>query len=329
MKRIGCVISALALALLETGPSLAQSPGSSAGTGESVTIPFAPKLGETIRLHSERTHSTDRAAGEALKETITSDDQLVFTEKNATGYLLRWTTGAVSVRTSPQRQAVMQAIAGASVGKTAIIQTDPHGFPLTLVNAAEMRSLLSAALDGAVNAAVAGQPADEQQRMRKALTGLAGMYRGMSDPQMTNLMLEDARLLLGAGGTRIARDQPLPYSDTVALPVGNFPLKVSGQVVLKDLSPTSLTIETTSTADPKDVELAVKKLLGNALANVSADRQAPLLAATEQLKDFKVSTDFVATLDRQTGIPVRAHYIKVASVEDQTQQDEQSYTRMP
>src|SRR5579871_3256739 len=62
-----------------------------ADAGPSVTIPFSPVLAKSIRLHSEK-HVT-RVVGtvETAEGETTSDDELVFTERNNDGYILRWT----------------------------------------------------------------------------------------------------------------------------------------------------------------------------------------------------------------------------------------------
>ena len=320
---------ALALGVIAAPHAWAASGHPAASKAEaSVTVPFSPTLDKPVHLHSEKRVVMVRAGVETPREESTSDDELVYTERNEDGFVLRWTNKAATVRTAPERQALMDKIVSVSIGKTEVIQTDARGVPTALVNVAEMRTLLTTALDAMVSSfdtEFASKPQAQRDALRKMLTGVAQMYRGMTDDQLGILVLKDPKMLFGFGGVSLTRAQPLSFKTNVTIPMINTPIAATETVTLQDAGPAEVTIAVSSTSDPADVKTAIAAFLEKALASADPSERDALKATMDKLQDFAATDDLVLTLDAKTGMIRHATHTKHVSVNGQSQVTTETY----
>ena len=322
-------MAALALGLLVAPPVWAAVGDAVPSKAEpSVTVPFSPTLGKPIHLHSEKRVVVVRDGVETPREVSTSDDELIYTERNEDGFVLRWTNKAATVHTDPDRQALMEKIVSASVGKTEVIQTNARGVPTTVVNVAEMRTLLATALDTMVSAfdtELASKPQAERDTLRKVLASLAQTYRGMTDDQLGALVLKDPKMLFGFGGVALTRGQPLSFKTNVTLPMINTPLAATETVALQDAGAAEVTIAVSSTSDPADVKAAIAAFADKTLAAAGPSQRESLKAKMDKLQDFAATDDLVLTLDARTGMIRHATHTKHVSVNGQSQVTTETY----
>ena len=322
--------------MLALAPGVIAAPHAWAASGHpaaskaeaSVTVPFLPTLDKPVHLHSEKRVVMVRAGVETPREESTSDDELVYTERNEDGFVLRWTNKAATVRTAPERQALMDKIVSVSIGKTEVIQTDARGVPTALVNVAEMRTLLTTALDAMVSSfdtEFASKPQAQRDALRKMLTGVAQMYRGMTDDQLGILVLKDPKMLFGFGGVSLTRAQPLSIKTNVTIPMINTPIAATETVTLQDAGPAEVTIAVSSTSDPADVKTAIAAFLEKALASADPSERDALKATMDKLQDFAATDDLVLTLDAKTGMIRHATHTKHVSVNGQSQVTTETY----
>ena len=325
--RPGVWTTALGLALgLVTAPH--PSAAAATDTPATVTIPFAPTLGKPIHLHSERHRTGVRGGVETPSEDSTSDDDLVFTERNADGYILRWTNTAATVRATPERQAAMEKVMAAGVGKTTVIQTNAHGAPVALLNAAETRALMASALDGmasSVDSAFAGKTQAERDALRKTFDGFVQMYKTMTDAQLGEVVLKDPRMLFGFGGAVFDQGRPITYQATVTVPVANAAVAVAATVALKSADAKAITLALSTTTDPADVKAAITAYLDKALARAEPAQRDAMAAAIGRLQDFQSTDEAVLELDATSGVIRHATHTRRVSVAGQSQVVTETY----
>jgi hypothetical protein len=334
MKLFRASILVLAAALPAASPTLAAAPSRAAraDAAASLTIPFAPTIGQPIHLHSERSVINVRHGTETPAEQSTSDEELIFAERNAEGYVLRWTTRAVSVHTAPDRQALMERVGAAAIGKTALIQTDAQGVPVRLINVAEMRALLSSALDlmtASIDRDFAASPQPERDMMRQAIGGIAQMYRDMSDERIGEIVLDDPKTLFGLGGSAMTRGRAMPFRTEIVLPVAGTPVAIAGTVELRESAPDELLIAIDSASDPEAIRLAVKTYLDKALAKIAPDQRDAIVAAAARLTGFEAKNEMLLTLDAANGLVRRASYRKYLGFKEQSRLETKSYSVVP
>ena len=332
LARRGALTAALAIAL----SGLAAPGAASAAVGDpaaaraaTVTIPFAPTIGKPIRLHTEARTVVVRGGVEAPREESTIDDELIFTERKADGYVLRWTTRAATVRTAPEKQALMEKVLSASIDKSQLIQTDLRGAPVALLNAAEVRAMMTSAFDGmltAFDAQNAGKPQAEADAGRKALVAMAQSYRTATDEQLGAASLKEARMLFGFGGDVFTRGSPVTSRTMATMPIANAPVALTRTVALRDAGPGELTLAVSTVSDPQAVKAALATIMQTALAGMEPSRRDQMTAVIDRLQDFQTAEEMLLTLDARTGVIRRATHTRRVSVSGQSQAATEIFT---
>ena len=298
-------------------------------TPPSVTVPFNPPIGKALHLHYEL-HKT-RTAGSVVTPIVTEtgDDELVFTEHNSHGFVLRWTTKAASIQTNPDSQAITDQVVAASIGKSALIQTDDNGAPKALLNPGEMRTLLAGALDKAT-AAFDAQNAAKSQAERDAahatLAKMADLYRSMSDDQIAQTVLEDSIMLFRHGGETLVPGHPTTFSTSLEAPFVNKTVAASETVSLRNANDTDLTIAVTRASDPKDMNAVAAALFEVMTAKVDAAQREQMKPVLESLRSMSVADETVLTLDAHSGLPRHVTHSRRVVMTDLTRDDTGDYT---
>ena len=307
LNAIGVVVALF----MGSSSQAATDQGASVAAGESVTVPFAPTLGRTLRLHVVVSETRSRDKVEQPPSTTTSDEDMVFTEHNATGYVLRWTTRSVSVRAAPDRQALMEMAEAAGIDKPVLIQTDNHGVPTALLNSSEMRALLAStfqAMKAAVDTRFAAKPQDERDAMRKAFAVMEDLYRNMTDAQLSAVFLKEPRTILGFGGSTLVRGHPASVSGEFALPLVGGKVKGIMTEELRDAGSSDLTVVASTRPDPTETRAAVTAFLKKMLDQLAPDQREQVKAIFDKLPDMTITSELVATLDTKTGLPRHVEY---------------------
>jgi len=260
---------------------------------------------------------------------MTSDEEIVFTERNAVGFVMRWTTTAVTVKAQPPRQAVLEAVAKVAVNKPLLIQTDADGVPDTLLNAADTRATFTTVLD-AVLATLDKQPditsEAERQAVHKMLTGLLDTYRNASDAQLAQMMLEEPNVIYGLGGVPLAAGKSTPFHTMVALPLANTPLNIDGKVALRSANADEVVIAVTNATRPAEVKKAISEFLSKMAAEFAPEKQKGLTEAMAKIGDFDLRSELLITLDAKTGMLHGARGLKHLTAAGRVRDETKTFT---
>jgi hypothetical protein len=330
MKKLKAAVLVLGLIVASVAQATPSSPAQ-ARTVASVTLPFAPVLNKPLRLRQERRVTKLRGGVETEQEEMTTEEEVVFTGRNAQGYVMRWTTKSVTVRTSPEKQAMMERVMAVAVGKHMLIQADAEGAPTAVLNLADMRALFVSSFDAMIAAAddqFAAKPAAERAFMRKTFAGLADMYRSMTDEQLSEMVLEEVMMLFGFGGLTLTSGEPLPFKGSVTVPVVNSPIAVEGKIELRTSGPDGVTLAVSSASNPADVKAATAAYLEKALVSLEPAQRSAMAADIRNVENFTMTDELVVTLDAADGIVRRADYRKRVGVAEQIGLETKSYTRL-
>ena len=329
-RLLACALIAIPLAAPAAAAPAA--PAAREASGE-VTIPFAPPIGLPLRYRSERQIFNVAGSQQTLRDQTVAEEELVFTEKNAEGYVLRWTTTSAKVQTSPDRQRLMEQVMGAAVNKPLLIQTDMAGRPVSIRNFDEFRAMLVSTLDAAeaaIDTQFASRPPAERENIRKIFAGFLDMYRNMTDEQANSLLLEEANMILGLGGATLAPGRPATFQTKITLPMVNTEVDVMGRIELRayDANQTATVVVSTATS-PDGVKAAAAAYLDKALVGLDPTQREVVSAGVRKLESFSLTDELVLTIASSDGVPQQAEYRKRGGVADQGQLEIKSLRRLP
>lgn len=322
-------LAALLLASGQLAGGLAEAPlrANEAVASAAILVPFAPALGKPLHLRGESVKADVKGGVESIRRRINSEEELVFTEKNDEGYLLRWTTKSFTLDAAPEEKAMLGSLMAATIDQPIIIQTDFDGAPVAVVNLDDMRTLMNRVLDELQSSVEQTSTSDNHKvAMRQTVAAVAGMYRSMKDDQLNSALLEDAGLLLGYGGFELVPGEPVPFKTTQALPMVETAIDVEGEVELRSATAAELVVAITSKVDRTHLRAVTESYLERLLTQVAPEHRDATIAKVKQLEGIEMTTEQVGTLDATTGMTRVMAYQKRIGVEGQIRIDTKRYS---
>jgi hypothetical protein len=276
---------------------------------------FAPPIGVPVRYRNT-TRTIGLAGGQQTpSQTTTSEEELVFAERADGGYLLRWTTKSAKVEAPPDRQKMIQQAVAIGVGKPILIRLSKDGQPDSIENLAEMRASMASAMDlfaGALTARFAAVSEAKRDDAQKFASSYINGFKSLTDEQLSQLLLEEPRILFAAGGLQLTLATPAKFTGRVYLPIANLPVGFLGQAELKSFDPDgTATVVISSATDPAETKAAVLAFTEKMLSSLPpAQRDAASAAIRRQTDGINVTEELRLTLDGRTAVPRSADYTK-------------------
>lgn len=329
MSLLGRGVAALLMAV--AAPALAAPGGAAAPAAKPAVVKFDPPMGAPLRYRLTREVHVTRDGKDRLRDRITSTEELQYLERNADGFLLRWISSDAKVEAAAPMQKIIEATVAAAIDKPMLIQTDPAGAPLAIVNLPDVRRMLVESfgkLSTGFAAATQDAPPEAAAMMRQMVAGMIETYSGLDEASLTQLLLEHPTMFLSYAGSAAVPGRPVPFENRVPVPLAGVEVAMTGQVELRRQGPDGTTFVASSATDPAGVRQAIAAFLTKASAEVPAEQRAMIAEAAKRMEAIAITDELTLTLD-PAGIPVRAAYRKRAAAGGQGQLETLALERLP